>query len=421
MLARRAALAGALILAVATAGCGTKRQMPHPTGMGPALHTLVFYDQGAEPTPTTNVQPLVAANRAAIAALAPDWYKVMPDGSLRDLSTNALKTFATTEHIQLTPLVVNYQGTSSFLMNAKARTRAVDALATMLSHQPSYTGLNIDFELLKPQARLGLTLFMEALYGKVTALHKTLTIDIIPAGTRRAAGHQAYSYAKLAHAATDVVLMTYDAHDSGSKPGPIAPLRWVRTRVNLALDLGIPANRLIVGLADYGYDWPAASTKAATLSLAQVQSLIQTHHAKVLRNGDGTPHFTYTAGGVRHTVFYEDGKAIRPIIRFARTKRVAGLALWMAGYENAAYWTALRVAAGTGPAAKTSTTTPVAPKSGTTTKTTRKGSTPKPKASSGKPKAKASPTASAKKSSTTSKAKVSGSSAAKVPSGSKAS
>ena len=348
MLARRAGVAVALILGLVAAGCGTARQMPNPNGTGPALKTLVFYDQGAEPPGGGNVQPLVAANRSAIAVLAPDWYKVMPDGSIRDLSTSALQTFATKENIQLTPLVVNYQGTSSFLLSATARTKAVDALATMLQNHPTYSGLNIDFELLKPSARSGLVMFMQALYGKTQALHKTLTIDVIPAGSRRQAD-QAYNFPKLAQSATDIVLMTYDAHDDGSAPGPVAPLNWVRARVNLALSLGVPANRLIVGLADYGYDWTAGSTKAATLSLTQIHNLITQYHVTVQRMPDGTPHFTYMANGVKHIVYYEDGAAIRPIIRFARSKRVAGLALWMAGYETAAYWSALRSAAGTAP------------------------------------------------------------------------
>lgn len=432
MLARRAAVAVAMILGLVAAGCGTARQMPNPNGTGPALKTLVFYDQGAEPPGGGNIQPLVAANRSAIAVLAPDWYKVMPDGSLRDLSTNALKTFATKENIKLTPLVVNYNGTSSFLLNATARNKAVNALATMLKNHPSYAGLNIDFELLKPSARSGLVLFMQALYGKTQALHKTLTIDVIPAGSRRQAS-QAYNFPKLAQSATDIVLMTYDAHDDGSAPGPVAPLNWVRARVNLALTLGVPANRLIVGLADYGYDWSAGSTKAATLSLAQIRSLVTKYHVPIQRMSDGTPHFTYTANGVKHIVYYEDGVAIQPIIRFARSKGVAGLALWMAGYENAAYWSALRSAAGTGPAvtptgpqvSKTSTTgkkpstTGKTKTSGTTTTNKTGKSSGTTKGTLGTSNTKKSGTSNTKKSGTSSTKKTSKSTAPSGPSGTK--
>jgi spore germination protein YaaH len=355
-----------LILGLVAAGCGTARQMPNPNGSLPQLRVLVFYDPALE-KPQGTVLPLISANRSAMSALAPDWYKVMPDGSLRDLSMNNLKTFATTAHLKLTPLIVNYQGTSSFLENATARTRAVNALATMLKNQPSYTGLNIDFELLKPSARSGLTMFMQQLYAKTQAMGKTLTIDIIPAGSKRGAD-QAYDYPKLAKAATDVVLMTYDAHDSGSNSGPVAPLAWVTTRVKLALQLGIPANRLIVGLADYGYEWVGSSTHAKTLSLPQVEALIAAHHITVQRSSDGSPHFTYTVNGVVHTVWYEDGTAIQPIIKMARSMHVAGLALWMGGYETAAYWHALRSAAGT---AATGTAAPMSSSASTPSKTSK--------------------------------------------------
>ncbi len=377
MLRRRAALAMMLILGLVAAACGTARQMPNPNGSLPRLRVLVFYDPALE-KPQGTILPLISANRSAMSGLAPDWYKIMPDGSLRDLSMNNIKTFATTAHLKLTPLIVNYQGTSSFLENATARTRAVNALATMLKNQPSYTGLNIDFELLKTSARNGLTLFMQQLYAKTQAMGKTLTIDIIPAGSKRGAA-QAYDYPKLARASTDVVLMTYDAHDSGSNSGPVAPLAWVTTRVKLALQLGIPANRLIVGLADYGYDWAGSSTQATTLSLPQVQALIAAHHVTVQRSSDGSPHFTYTANGVVHTVWYEDGTAIQPIIKMARSMHVAGLALWMGGYETAAYWQALRSAAGTaatGTAVPTSSSSASTPSKTSSTSSTSSASTP---------------------------------------------
>jgi spore germination protein YaaH len=346
----RRGVAAALVLStsMAAVACGRARSMPAPGIGAPALRVLVFYDDRAE-KPRGTILPLIAANRSAIWELAPLWYKVLADGSVRDLSENDVKQFARKNGIQLMPLVINNEGTSAFLLgagncSAGPCARAVSQLASIVQRE-QYDGLNIDFEQLQDQARSGLTAFVSQLHSRLRAMGKTLTVDVIPAGSRRQAEH-AYDFPGLARASDDVVLMAYDAHDDGSAPGPIAPLAWVRHRVNVALSLGVPRDKLVLGLADYGYDWTAPG-HATTIGLKDAQALASRLGVKVQRTRDGSPHFTYRQGNTTHTVWYEDGRAILPKVELARTDRLKALALWMAGYETPEYWHALRAAAGT--------------------------------------------------------------------------
>lgn len=330
-------MAGVLLLAA----CGRGRLMPKP-GIQP-LRVLVFYDPSEAPE-TNPIFPLVTENKAVISVLAPLWYSVRANGTIRDRSQSAIKAWARTNHVPLMPLVNNYGGTSSFLLNAGACSSgpcaaAVSALAALVKSQ-NYDGLNIDFELLKNGAKPGLVAFMRQLYARTRAMGKHLTIDIIPAGSRRHTG--AYNFRALAQSSDSVVLMTYDAHDNTSAPGPIAPLSWVRDRVNVAMQLGVAPSKLILGLADYGYDWPGTG-RGHTVSLKQVATLSQQFGVKVTRT-QGEPHFTYVQGGVRHSVWYEDGPAMMSKVRLAQQMHLSGLALWVAGEETAAYWHDLRQA-----------------------------------------------------------------------------
>jgi len=322
------------------AACGPARTMPAP---GAPLKVTVFATN-PHLTPGHPLMPLVAANAAGITALAPLWYKVAADGSVQDTSVAGTKSWAQAHHIPLTPLVVNAGGGSAFLLNAAARARAVTDLTAILRGQP-YSGLNIDFELLKTSARSGLTSFETALYAQARAMGKTVTVDLIPAHSRRGL-QQAYDFAALANNSTAVVLMTYDAHDDTSKPGPVAPLAWVQQDVREAQSAGVPKDKLIVGVADYGYDW-AGHSKGTTVGQKEAEALRVREHAPLLRNPNGSPHFTYTKGGVRHIVWYEDGQSVARKIAYARQLGVKGLALWRAGYETAAFWSAVRNAAGT--------------------------------------------------------------------------
>lgn len=336
-------MAGALLLAA----CGRGRLMPKP-GTQP-LRVLVFYDPSEAPE-TNPIFPLVTENKAVISVLAPLWYSVRSNGTVRDKSQSAITAWARANHIPLMPLVNNYGGTSSFLLNAGACAsgpcaRAVSALAALVKSQ-NYAGLNIDFELLKNQAKPGLVAFMRQLYARTKAMGKHLTIDVIPAGNRRHTG--AYDFRALAQSSDDVVLMTYDAHDNTSAPGPIAPLSWVRQRVNVAMQLGVPPSKLILGLADYGYDW-SGTGRGKTVSLKKADLLSQQFGVKVMRT-QGEPHFTYTSNGVTHTVWYEDGPAMMPKVQLAQQLHLSGLALWVAGEETAGYWQDLRKAIAPPPA-----------------------------------------------------------------------
>jgi|BEDMetMinimDraft_2_1075160.scaffolds.fasta_scaffold13526_2 spore germination protein len=338
--------AAALVAALATAGtgCGPVRLMPGggTGGGGGGLRVLAFYDPRAE-RPTGTVQSLLVANRQAISDLSPLWYEVRRDGSLRDLSAGHLKAWAERERIPLMPLVANEGGNDAFLRDPAARARAVDALVAALRSQ-GYDGLNIDFEELHRADRGPLVAFLRTLYGRVQAMGKRLTVDVVPAGSRRAASAGAYDYPALARYSTDVVLMTYDAHDETSSPGPVAPLAWVRRRVAVALAAGIPRGRLLLGIADYGYDWSGGH--GTEIGLRQVDGLLTRFGITPQRTRDGEPHFAYRQGGVTHTVWYEDGVAVVPKVRLARQMGLAGLALWMVGFETPAYWQALRSAAG---------------------------------------------------------------------------
>lgn len=48
--------------------------------------------------------------------------------------------------------------------------------------------------------------------------------------------------------------MAYDEHWSSAEPGPIASQDWFVDGITTALN-EVPANKLVVTLGNYGYDW----------------------------------------------------------------------------------------------------------------------------------------------------------------------
>ncbi|MDI3317287.1 MAG: glycosyl hydrolase family 18 protein [Bacillota bacterium] len=351
-------LAAAVLLGAGCAGGRTAQKVPGPSQPGnrtgrPAtsatlpsehgkplsrhtgpLKVLAFYDDQYE-KPRGQVLTLVRQNRDLISYLAPFWYKVQADGSLIDNSEADLKKFARENRILLQPLFTNAGGNDAVLLDPAARARAVENIVAAVQKN-GYAGASIDFQLLKPESRDGLSAFVAALSQRLHAMGKVVTVDVIPALTANGP-RSAYDYAALGKSADQVVLMTYDRHSDGSPPGSVAPLAWVDAAVREAISV-IPPDRVILGLAAYGYDWPQGSTQARSIPLKNIP-----RGPHIQRTPAAVPYYTYVAAdGTRHEVWFEDDKSIVKKIQIAKKYGLHGLAVWRVGYETAGFWNAIR-------------------------------------------------------------------------------
>lgn len=337
-----------LFLPLLAAGCAlfgrgaAPARMPQAGGGGPAgFQVLAFYDDRDEKARGVVLDTLVR-NKALISELSPFWYKVNRDGSLTDMSEKDVLAFAERNGIRLMPLVTNQAGNDAFLTDPAARSRAVANLLALLDRNSrTYEGFSIDFQLLSPGTRDGLTSFMRSLYAGVKKRGKSLNIDVIPTGqaTNRSSPYDLPALAKVSDA---IVLMTYDNHSDASRPGPVAGLEWVRTRIQAAEKAGVAAGRLMMGVAAYGYDWVQGTANARTVSLKEAKMMLG-HAAPVRGTPDLSPHFTYTAkDGRPHVVWYEDGTSVAQKVKLARDMGLRGIAIWHVGQEDQSYWDAIR-------------------------------------------------------------------------------
>jgi spore germination protein len=145
-----------------------------------------------------------------------------------------------------------------------------------------------------------------------------------------------YDLHALGQVADRVLLMTYDEHANPGAPGPVAGLGWVSSALRYAMTQVSPA-RLLLGIADYGYDWSPG--QAATVTAAQALALARQMGAAVAWDAVAQePHFTYLQGTVRHTVWFEDGASAALKIALAQRDGLGGIALWQLGGEGPGFW-----------------------------------------------------------------------------------
>jgi spore germination protein YaaH len=161
----------------------------------------------------------------------------------------------------------------SVLTNATASENAVRQLAEYVV-AAGYDGLDIDMEAVPAGDRAALTAFVAKVSSTLRAEGKLVTMAM-PAKAREAttgwAG--AYDYAALGPHLDLAIIMAYAYTTSSGSPGSTAPLDWV-TRVTAYTTSQIPAEKVLMGVGLWAYDWnTTAGGRAKSLRYPQAQAL----------------------------------------------------------------------------------------------------------------------------------------------------
>jgi len=132
--------------------------------------------------------------------------------------------------------------------------------------------------------------------------------------------------------------MAYDYSTESSAPGPIAPLPWVQGVLQLAIS-EIPRDKIILGVATYGYDW-SSGQPAQDAQWADAQAIAQAHAAPVMWDPTTqSPWFAYTdSQGRPHTVWFEDAHSLKAKLDLAVSDRIGGIVIWRLGGEDPSIW-----------------------------------------------------------------------------------
>ena len=154
----------------------------------------------------------------------------------------------------------------------------------------------------------------------------------------------AYDYAGIGKASDAVILMNYDQHWRTSSPGPIAAQDWFVRNIQAITKL-VPPQKLVMGIANYAYDWPTKAGKKLH-EQARVESFQESivtateSEAQVQFDADSlNPYYDYSdEHDVVHHVWMLDGVTAYNELRAAERFGVQGTALWRLGSEDPSIW-----------------------------------------------------------------------------------
>lgn len=353
-------LGAALVLAVILVPAVTSWRMAPlaKPGSNRNMAVLGYYDEGGNTADFPSSWPSVEAHHQLMDAVSPVWYTVMGDGSLKPRSPKPdLVAFAHKNGLKVYPLFNNDLtggDKAGALKSAETRGKAVANIVDIIQ-KGDYDGVHIDFQLIPSTSRDALTAFISELRDKLPR-NKPLSMAVFPKIGIDPSISGAYDYAALAKKVEFMVMMAYDRHSETSNPGAVSPNSWVEDNIKEFIKSGVPANKLVIAVGTYGYDWPEAPTGASAggsggggkvMTAKQAVKLVEQMGLNVIRDATGNPHFRYTQGGTTRVVWYQDSNMLYNRLGLVKRYKLKGIAIWRLGYEDPSFWTTLQKDLGT--------------------------------------------------------------------------
>lgn len=304
------------------------------------FQAVAFFENGSGPEFPDSL-PTLERYAKLFDVVSPFWYSVGPTGDLAgDGYRPEVVAAARSRGLKVIPLVGNLKSGPGNSFDAirtdAARARTVDNLTTLAAAR-GYDGLNVDFELLPPEARPSYTAFVTSLATALHAQGRTLTVSVFPDVELSPAVSGFFDYRAIGQAADFIVLMAFDRHWSATGPGPVAPLPWVEASLDSLLKY-VPARKVILGVGTHAYDWPTSAGSGIAEYLPTRVALQRAADAgSALRFDPESRQSTFayaSAGGAFREVWVQDGAQLADRAALARRRGLRGVAVWRLGFSE---------------------------------------------------------------------------------------
>ncbi len=353
------------LAALILSDCASKKQ-PHTTDAHPLLLTvpivpvpLVASKQIIEPYEITQIEPVPAIQNIQPVALKEIWAYVLSGdeaslnrawpvsdvalfgagisstGKLRGVpDRNAFKNYKGRVHMVIAELS-NYALLHFCLApDFPIRTKLIEQIVAAAQQ---FDGVNIDFESILTEDTENFLSFLKAVKKGIG--NKILSVAL-PARIKKI--NEAYDYEKVSAIADRVIIMAYDEHWSGSKPGSVASLSWCSNVARYALET-IGAKKLVMGIPFYGRAWSEINPSRA-YRYPTVQKLMQDKGVASINIIDGSNYFEYTET-VKVYVYYEDYRSVHRRADMYAGMGIHQISFWRVGQEDTEIWKHLSLSA----------------------------------------------------------------------------
>lgn len=194
-----------------------------------------------------------------------------------------------------------------------------------------FSGINLDLEELQINDNTNLTNFVKQISSTFHDNNLFVTQDIAP-------NNEDYDIVNLAKYDDYLFLMAYDEHNAESAPGAISSQLWVENVMDQAAR-SIPNDKIVLGLAGYGYDWTKSDGGTTVSYNAAMASASDAGTDINYDENTYNLNFSYEDDDNQlHQVYFTDAATLFNLMRFGNEYPTAGFCLWRLGTEDQRMW-----------------------------------------------------------------------------------
>ena len=285
---------------------------------------------------------LLSAQLPYVTYLTPFTYGITAGGGLLPLEDDAMLSAArqrgTAPVMHLSTLTesgqFDTQRAEMVLTDFEVQDRLVaEVLQTVL--RKGFAGLDVDFEYLPGELAEAYSAFLSRLQRLLHSRGLFVWAALAPKTSASQPGllYEGHNYAAIGAATDGVLLMTYEWGYTYGPPMAVAPLPNVRAVLDYAIT-EIPAEKIFLGIPDYGYDWSLpfiqGVTRAQSISNQRAIELAVEYGIAIQYDETAqSPFFHYTdAGGIVHEVWFEDARSMSAKLRLIAEYGFQGGGFW---------------------------------------------------------------------------------------------
>jgi peptidoglycan-N-acetylglucosamine deacetylase len=297
------------------------------------------------------------ANASRMTHLMPAWVHLNNQGNGLDFHdwdpstvphNNDVIDIARSNNLNIVPVLSNAQMSAfdatrahAFLTNVPGQLTVIKQLrGWLLAYH--FQGINVDFENMPPADFPLYIAFLQRMRIAFAPAHLIVTADL----ETRQEIRPSY-WRDIANVCDFVVVMAYDEHSEDSQtPGPIASIDFYRKILDRAATF-IPHDKLVIGIANYGYDWQKGRDWADPVTYQGALLLAQKYRSdekpEDVVDFDSTalnPTFWYEDDeGNEHEVWFLDAITAANEWMIAQDYGIRGVGIWVLGSTDPSIWT----------------------------------------------------------------------------------
>lgn len=292
-----------------------------------------------------------------LSLVSPSYFDINTDGSLK--ITGQFDSYFVNEmhkrDIKVVPFLSNHWdrtiGRAALANREKLSTQIADFII-----KNNLDGIQVDIENTTEIDRDAYTDLVRLLRTKLPSTKEvSVAVAANPNGWTKG-WHGSYDYKALEKYSSYLMVMAYDESYNGGPEGPVASYPWVERSIQYALNQGVPADKVVLGIPFYGRYWKEgapASEGGAGISNVKVDELLAKYDSKIIfdpvakspkatitiKAGDPTT----TVGGKTLTpgtyhIWYENNDSIKAKFDLVHKYNIKGTGSWSLGQESSSIW-----------------------------------------------------------------------------------